>query len=68
MKKQEPNNMLVYFIEDYIDFLTLFIGEERSTYQLLKNKKDIRLKMIRKGNGTPYYKFCQADIYLHWFW
>jgi len=67
MKKQEPNNMLVYFIEDYIDFFNLFIGEERSTYQLLKNKKDIRLKMIRKGNeNSPYYKFCQADIYLHW--
>ena len=67
MKKQEPNNMLVYFIEDYIDFFNLFIGEERTTYQLLKNKKDIRLKMIRKGNeNSPYYKFCQADIYLHW--
>jgi len=67
MKKQEPNNMLVYFIEDYIDFFNLFIGEERTTYQILKGKKDIRLRMIRKGNEkSPYYKFCQADIYLHW--
>ncbi len=47
MKKQEPNNMLVYFIEDYIDFFNLFIGEERTTYQILKGKKDIRLRMIR---------------------
>ncbi len=66
-KTSDPNNFLVYHIENYIDFVKLFIGEDEKLYEQLRSNKDKRLDIIEKGDSnSPYYLFCQAEIKLQW--
>ena len=32
-KKANPNNLMPFFIEDYIDFFTLYIGENKTLFE-----------------------------------
>ena len=66
-KNEEPNNMMVYFVENYLDFMRVFINEnEKEFKQLLKNK-DRRLERIKSGDtNSPYYLYTQAEIKLQW--
>ena len=67
IKKTDPNNAMVYYIENYVDFFTLFIQEDEVLYNKLLKNKDIRLKKIKASNPeSPYYLFCQAEIILQW--
>ncbi len=67
IKSKEPDNLLVYHVENYIDFFTLFINEEFEVYESIKDNKDIRLDLISKGDrSSPYYLFTIAEINLQW--
>nr|HQU59832.1 hypothetical protein [Saprospiraceae bacterium] len=67
MKLEDPNNLIVYHIENYIDFFTLCISEDEAAYKRLKKKRDLRLEQVRTGDpNSPYYLFVQADIRLQW--
>lgn len=67
IKREDPNNKIVYFIENYIDFFTVFINEDKSEFKKLEKNKYPRLKQIRKGDSnSPYYLYSQAEIKLQW--
>jgi len=67
IKREDPENQIVYFIENYIDFFTVFINENKSEFKRLEKNKYPRLKEIRKGDSdSPYYLYCQAEIKLQW--
>jgi hypothetical protein len=67
IRLQEPDNLMVYHIENYIDFFTAYIHEDEQEYQQLRKKIDKRLQKIKEGDSTsPYYLFIQADIRLQW--
>jgi tetratricopeptide (TPR) repeat protein len=66
-KKADPNNLLPVYLENYIDFLTMIIGEEPKVYDQLKEKKNQRISLLENGrNDSPYYNFCLGEIYLQW--
>ena len=66
-RMSNPDNGLIYLNENYIDFLTLLISEDQSTYTSRKLNKNKRLNNLRKNHkDTPYYLFVQAEIYLQW--
>ncbi len=67
IRKNDPNNAMADYVENYIDFYTLFIQEDQQKYnQLLKNRS-IRLNRIKAADSnSPYYLFCQAEIILQW--
>jgi hypothetical protein len=66
-KLKEPNNALVHYIEDYADFFTIFIGEEKSSYNARIKNRDIRLQKIAQSDlESPYNRFARAEIILHW--
>ncbi len=66
-KLKDPDNAMSYYIENYIDFFTLFIQEDASVYKKLVKNRDLRLEKIRKSDpSSPYYLFCQAEILLQW--
>ena len=66
-KKVNPDNLIPLYLENYIDFLTLIIGEERKVYDQLKEKKGDRLKLLEKGrDDTPFYNFCLGEVHLQW--
>ena len=67
LKRDDPENRIVYFIENYIDFFTVFINENKSEFKKLERNKSYRLKQIRRGDrNSPYYLYCQAEVKLQW--
>jgi len=67
IKQTEPENLLVYHVENYIDFFTIFINEEEKEYERLEKNKKERLKKITSGDeDSPYYLFTKAEINLQW--
>lgn len=68
VRLQEPDNLIVHHIENYIDFFKLYIEEEEAAYKELKAKRDKRLATIAEMGdaSSPYYRFVQADIRLQW--
>jgi len=67
IKHNEPDNLLVYHIENYIDFFTIFINEEEEEFKRLEKNKKIRLEKIGQGDkSSPYYLFAKAEINLQW--
>lgn len=66
-KVENPNNYLVYHIENYIDFFRCFIDEDYAYFNSIQDRKDQRLEKIQGGDkSSPYYKFSQAEILLQW--
>ena len=68
IKVNDPENLMVYHIENYIDFLTVFINEDKAELERLEatNKKR-RLEKLKEGNpSSPYYRFTQAEVLLQW--
>ncbi len=67
IKEKDPYNLLVYHIENYIDFFEIFIREEEDQFKFLEKNKNLRLEQIKKGDkNDPFFRFCQAEIHLHW--
>ena len=66
-KQSNPNNNIPYLLENYIYFLTVFIGEEESVFEELEKKKDDIVTRLKDGDETsPYYRYCLAQVYLQW--
>jgi hypothetical protein len=66
-KKNNPENFIPHLIENEIDFLTLFIGEEQAQFDLLKGNKEKRMALLeREQKDSPYFLYCQAELNLQW--
>ena len=66
-KKEHPDNLIPYFLENYIDFFTLFFNEDPSVYAQRKSLRDTRLDMMEEGpESSPYYLYTQAAIRFQW--
>lgn len=66
-RKDDPENLIPVFIENYIDFLTVFTTEDRQVFERLEGNKDKRLKLLKKSDkSSPYYLYTQAEITLQW--
>jgi len=67
VKQEEPNNYMVYFVENYLDFIRVFIDEDEEVFESLTKNKDRRLDLIENGSSeSPYYLYAQAEIKLQW--
>ncbi len=66
-KKENPSNCMPYFIENYADFLKLFINDNRKLYESIAPKVEARLNKLKSASPkSPYYLYTQADIHLQW--
>ena len=66
-KKTHPDNNIPYLLENYIHFLTVFIGEEESVFEELEDQKDLIIDRLKDGDeSSPYYRYCMAQVYLQW--
>ncbi len=67
LRSAEPDNLMASFIENYVDCLRVFVGEEKSDYDKLMKNGEKRLAILRGGNSnSPYYLFTQAHVRLLW--
>lgn len=65
--RSDPSNLIPVYLENYIDFLTLFIGENRVQFDQLKGKKSERVRKLEQGTeDSPYHLFCLAEVNLQW--
>jgi tetratricopeptide (TPR) repeat protein len=62
-----PNNTYTVYLENYIDFLTLFIGENEEDFHFLEANQSNRIVQISKlPDASPYKKYMLGNIYLQW--
>jgi tetratricopeptide (TPR) repeat protein len=66
-KKVHPANLIPYFLDNYIDFFTLFFNEDPAQYKSRKPSMDQRLSLMKKGDPrSPFYLFTRSVIYFQW--
>jgi hypothetical protein len=66
-KKDNPKNLMPIFLENYIDFLTLFISEQKDLFSKLESNKEARLEILKTGDkDSPYYLYTQAELHMQW--
>ena len=66
-KKSNPENGLILLNENYIDFLTITIGEDKIYFEKWEYLKSERLQKLSKNDeSSPYYLYSQAEINLQW--
>ncbi len=66
-KSEHPGNTFPVYLENYIDFLTLFIGEEKDIYEKQKSFFHSRIKKLEQGDpNSPLFLFTQAEVNLQW--
>jgi tetratricopeptide (TPR) repeat protein len=62
-KKNNPSNLLPLVLENYIEFLTVFISEERPSFRLFAKNKKARTEQLTAGDSeSPYYRWSLAMI------
>ncbi len=67
-KKSDPSNNIVHLLENYIDMLTLVIGEEKNEFYLRQSSKRKRLKCFEddKTTNSAWRNYCIAETELQW--
>jgi hypothetical protein len=66
-KKNHPDNLIPYFLENYIDFFVLYFNEDPVEYQARKGKLDIRIRLMNQGpSSSPYFLFTKAILHFQW--
>jgi tetratricopeptide (TPR) repeat protein len=66
-KKINPNNLVPYFLENYIDFFVLFFNQDPVEYRLKKENAEKRLQLMKTGPASsPFYLFTKSVIHFQW--
>ncbi len=66
-KRENPDNLLPYFIENYADFFTLFFNEDPAAYNRQRKMRAVRLDKLAEGpEDSPYYLYTQAVVKFQW--
>jgi tetratricopeptide (TPR) repeat protein len=66
-KISSPSNLFPVYLENYIDFLTVFIGEERGLFEKFREDRESRMRRIEKGDpDSPYHRYCLGSMHLQW--
>ena len=67
MKRSEPDNLMAVYVENYVDFVTVFANDNEAEYRRLSKNMDSRLDKLSRGDRqSPYYLYTQAEIRLQW--
>lgn len=65
-RKQYPANKIPVLLENQIDFIFAFIGEEKSAFEKLKNAAEKRIELLESEKEvSPWRNYIKAEIYLH---
>ncbi len=66
-KKAAPQNLIPWFLDNYIDFFELFFNEDPAQYQLRLKHRTTRLQKMDMGSAAnPYHAFTKAVINFQW--
>lgn len=66
-KARQPDNLIPYFLENYIDFFTLFFNEDPTEYSLRFPNRGKRLELLSDGpEASPFYLYTKSVIHFQW--
>jgi hypothetical protein len=66
-RRENPDNLFVDYLQNYIDFLKVFISEDEQLYERLKDNKGGRIdKLEDLSDNDPYKKYLIGNIRLQW--
>jgi len=66
-KAQHPNNLIPYFLENYIDFFTLFFNEDPAEFKKRLPNRETRLELMGEGPAdSPLLLFTRSVIHFQW--
>ncbi len=66
-KAQHPNNLIPYFLENYIDFFTLFFNEDPAEYKSRSSHLEDRLDLMNEGpENSPWYLYTKSVLHFQW--
>jgi tetratricopeptide (TPR) repeat protein len=62
-----PSNLFPVYYRNFMDFLVLFTGEEKSRFDQLKPNRSERIDLLEKGDrSSPFYRYCLAEVNIQW--
>lgn len=65
--KRDPENLIPAFLENYLDFFTLFFNEDPADYKRIEPRWERRQAMLDKGpSDSPFYLYCRAVMHFQW--
>ena len=65
--KRDPDNLIPYFLDNYIDFFQLFFNEDASQYAAWKGRRDQRLELMSQGpERSPWNLFTRSLLHFQW--
>jgi len=66
-KKQSPQNGIPVLLDNYADYITLLMSDNKADYDKLKDNESDRIDELEKNDkNSPYYLYAQAEVYLQW--
>jgi tetratricopeptide (TPR) repeat protein len=66
-KAAHPDNLIPYFLENYIDFFVLFFNEDATEYKKRIDNREKRLDLLSEGpESSPFYLYTKAVIHFQW--
>jgi tetratricopeptide (TPR) repeat protein len=64
-KSKHPLNPIPVYLENYIDFLNVFIGEEPAAFEKFTRSEEAREAILAKANqDSPYARYCLGNMRL----
>ena len=67
LRREDPDNLVPVWLEDYADFFEVYIDEDEGDFERLERAYEQRLDRLREGPAdSPYHLYTQANVMLHW--
>ena len=66
-KKNHPDNLIPFLLDNYIDFFVLYFTEDPDEFRKRKPNEDIRIRKMNEGpDSGPFFLFSKAIIHFQW--
>lgn len=66
-KALHPDNLIPYFLENYIDFFTLFFNEDPAELKARTGNLEDRLDLMNQGpEDSPLYLYTKSVLHFQW--
>jgi len=66
LKKQQKENLVPLFLEDYSGFINIFLTENEATFPAYVKRNEAIAQQLENGDASsPYHLYCLAEVYLH---
>ena len=64
-KNTNPGNQYVVYLENYKDFLSVFISEDEGLYELYLDKKNGRIDLLKEiDDKSPYKNYLLGNVFM----